>query len=309
MSTPHSVIGLIGPLPTFFFLKIRASKLRRGRRRRSVLRILRILGERLSKRQGRQDGAGNFRAGSSSPGGPRSRRRTRKITDGSPSPPRYPSFTPSIPYERCGRHDLDAEDLSATTSYLRNGVEKWAELNISASFSSFKREVLPLCESLPQILHFEDKIMGLLASYIGRREKEALEALLDLLTAFAHDLGSRFEKHYARSLGLIVDLASKPQPAEVIEWTFGALAFLFKYLSRLLVPDLRPTYDALSPLLGKSRQPGHIARFAGEAMSFLVKKAAAPANRDRALPLIVNHAAADSSAQPAPSSSSSTTTA
>ncbi len=210
---------------------------------------------------------------------------------------RWESFTTKIsklhsldPLRKVRRHDLDTEDLSTTTSYLRNGVEKWGELNISAAFTSFKREILPLCESLPQILHFEDKIMDLLASYISLQEKEALEALLDLLTAFAHDLGVRFEKHYARSLDLIVAIASKPQAVEIIEWTFGALAFLFKYLSRLLVQDLRPTYDTVAPLLGKSRQPGHIARFAGEAMSFLVKKAAAPANREKALPLIVSHA-------------------
>src|SRR5690606_3492612 len=35
--------------------------------------------------------------------------------------------------------------------------------------------------------------------------------------------------------------------------------------------------------------PGHIARFAAEAMSCLVKKAAAPSHKDQALPLFVEH--------------------
>ena len=135
--------------------------------------------------------------------------------------------------------------------------------------------------------------MESIAKHISAQEKESLEPLLDLLTAFAHDLGARFEKHYGRSLDLIVAIAAKPQDVEVIEWTFGALAFLFKYLSKLLVPDLRPTFNVMTTILGKSRHPPHIARFAAEALSFLVKKAAAPSHRETALKLLVERARDD----------------
>ncbi|KAI1159778.1 armadillo-type protein [Nemania serpens] len=209
---------------------------------------------------------------------------------------RWESFTTKIsklhsldPLRRVRRHDLDTEDLEATTSYIRNGLERWAELNLSKGFTSFKRELQPLCDSLPQILHFEGRIMDLLEKYISAHDLESLEPLLDLLTAFAHDLGTRFEKHYARALALIIQIASRPQDAAVVEWTFACLAFLFKYLSKLLVPDLRPTYDLLAPLLGKARSPAHITKFAAEALSFLVKKAAAPANREKALVPFIQH--------------------
>ncbi|KAK2611436.1 hypothetical protein N8I77_004775 [Diaporthe amygdali] len=209
---------------------------------------------------------------------------------------RWESFSTKIsklnsldPLRKVRRHDLDDEDLSATTSYLRNGVVKWADLNISKSFTDFKREIMPLCETLPQILHFQDKIMDLLATYLSAQDREALEPLLDLLTAFAHDLGIRFEQYYQRSLELLVAIAGKPQDVDVIEWTFGAFAWLFKYLSKLLVPDLIPTYDMLSGLLGRKKHPVHINRFAAEAMSFLIKKAAAPSNRQHALPRIIGH--------------------
>ncbi|KAH6619460.1 armadillo-type protein [Chaetomium sp. MPI-SDFR-AT-0129] len=228
-----------------------------------------------------------------------------KTTRGSKKTPhqknhRWESFSTKIsklhsldPLRKVRRHDLDAEDLDATTSYLRNGLDKWAELNISRPYMAFKRQINPLTESLAQILYHEDRIMDLLVEYIAKHEKEALEPLLDLVTAFAHDLGVRFEKHYPRALTLIVELAGKVHDVEVIEWTFAALAFLFKYLSRLLVPDLRATYDAVAPLMGKARNPGHIARFAAEAMSFLVKKAAAPSHKDKALPLFVEHVRQD----------------
>jgi U3 small nucleolar RNA-associated protein 20 len=213
---------------------------------------------------------------------------------------RWESFTTKIsklssldPIRRVRRHDIDDEDLSTNTSYLKAGLEKWQELNVSGDFIEFSREVLPLCDSLPQIIHFEDRIMELMVIYIERRERESLEPLLELMTDFAHDLGTRFEKHYAKALGLVTSIAGTAEDVEVIEWSFTCLAFMFKYLSRLLVPDLRPTYDLMAPLLGKRRQQVHIARFAAEAMSFLIKKAGAPANREKALPLIVRHAKSD----------------
>lgn len=209
---------------------------------------------------------------------------------------RWESFSTKIsklnsldPLRRVRRHDLDDEDLSTTTSYLRNGVVRWADLNISKSFTDFKREIMPLCETLPQILHFQDKIMDILSTYLSAQDREALEPLLDLLTAFAHDLGTKFEPYYQRSLEILVAIAGKPQDVDVIEWTFGAFAWLFKYLSKLLVPNLTPTYDMLSGLVGKRKHPIHINRFAAEAMSFLIKKAAAPSNRQTALPRIVSH--------------------
>lgn len=218
---------------------------------------------------------------------------------------RWESFTTKIsklnsldPLRRVRRHDLDAEDTSATTSYLKAGLEKWMDLNLSTGFISFTQEVLPLCDSLPQILHFEDKIMGLFVTYMEAtkegKQKESLEPLLELITDFAHDLGPRFEKHYAKTLELVTStIAANPKDFAVVEWSFTCLAFLFKYLSKLIVPDLRPTYDLMAPLLGKQSQPQHIARFAAEAMSFLIKKTGAPAHKAKALPLIVHHAKSD----------------
>lgn len=135
--------------------------------------------------------------------------------------------------------------------------------------------------------------MDLLDVHLQMKERESIEPLLQLMTDFAHDLGTRFEKHYARALELVISTVRTFHDVEVIEWSFASLAFLFKYLAKLLVLDLRPTYDLMAPLLGKERQQPHIARFAAEAMSFLIKKAAVPALREKALNKIVQHAKSD----------------
>lgn len=77
---------------------------------------------------------------------------------------------------------------------------------------------------------------------------------------------------------------AKHADVSTIEWTFNCLAYLLKYLSRLLVPDLRPLFDILAPLLGREQQKGFITRFAAEALSFLLRKA-----REEPLRLIIHH--------------------
>ncbi|KAF4540927.1 Down-regulated-in-metastasis protein [Lasiodiplodia theobromae] len=189
---------------------------------------------------------------------------------------------------------VDDHDLSNTTSYLKNSFEEWKDLNLSENFNAFSRELDPLCESLPQILHHADRIMDLLIRYIEKRDALSLEPLLSLVSHFAHDLGVRFEKYFARAVQTVCQVAAKHPDIEVIEWSFTCLAWLFKYLSRLLVPDLRPLYDLMAPLLGKEHQKSFVTRFAAESMSFLVRKAGASYHRDKEpLQVIVSHALND----------------
>ncbi|EKG17811.1 Down-regulated-in-metastasis protein [Macrophomina phaseolina MS6] len=198
------------------------------------------------------------------------------------------------PIRRPTRRTLDEQDLSTTASYLKNSFEEWKDLNLSETFHAFSRELDPLCESLPQILHHADSIMDLLIRYIEKRDALSLEPLLSLLSHFAHDLGVKFEKYFARAVQTVCHVAAAHPDIEVIEWSFTSLAWLFKYLSRLLVPDLRPLYDLMAPLLGKEHQKGFVTRFAAEAMSFLVRKAGASYHRDKEpLQIIVAHALGD----------------
>ncbi|KAH7080773.1 armadillo-type protein [Paraphoma chrysanthemicola] len=185
---------------------------------------------------------------------------------------------------------LDDAELESTFSYFRDAFLEWRELNLSEGFSIFARRVASLCDSLPQVLHHSDRIMELLIEYIQKGDKFSEEPLLSLLAHLAHDLGERFEKHFEQAVTVVSRLAATHADVEVIEWSFGCLAWLFKYLSRLLVPDLRPVFDLISPLLGKARQKAFVSRFAAESLSFLVRKAGSGYHRDRTpLQLIIKH--------------------
>lgn len=166
-----------------------------------------------------------------------------------------------------------AEDGDDTSSHFRSAFDHWTELNLSENFTQFSRQVNPLSESLAQILYHEERIMGLLVEFIEKRDRNSMEPLLSLLAQFAKDLGVRFEKHFASAVTLVASIAATHPDVEVVEWSFSCLAWIFKFLSRLLVPDLRQLLGIMTPYLGKERQKPFVARFAAESMSFLIRKA------------------------------------
>ena len=213
---------------------------------------------------------------------------------------RFESFNQRIskikidPIRRSQPPDAHHPELSLESSYFKIALERWKDLNVSANFTNFAREVQPQCDSLPQLIHHHEDIMSKLICFIEKRDTLSLEPLLDLLASFAHDLGTRFETHFGPAVTLVASLAATHPDVEVIEWSFMCLAWLFKYLSRLLVSDLRPLYDIMAPLLGKERQKSHTTQFAAEAMSFLIRKAAIQYHRDKALlDLIVSYTIGD----------------
>lgn len=193
---------------------------------------------------------------------------------------RFQSFNQRIaklnidPIHKTRRTDTEINEDHPTASYFKADLDRWKDLNLSENFSNFCREISPLCDSLPQVLHYHADITSILTAYIRKGDPHSLEPLLSLLASFAHDLASKFESHFSDAVTLVTSLAAKHSDVEVIEWSFNCLAWLFKYLSRLLVPDLRPLLRVMSPFLGKEPQKFFTTRFAAESMSFLVRKAA-----------------------------------
>jgi U3 small nucleolar RNA-associated protein 20 len=177
------------------------------------------------------------------------------------------------PIHRVRRRSFGEEDEDEEFSYFRSSLDHWMAMNLSENFTNFSRRVSPLCETLAQILHHEDRIMASLVECIEKRDQLSMEPLLSLLAQFARDLGARFEKHFEAAVTSVASVAARHPDIEVVEWSFTCLAWIYKFLSRLLVPDLRPLLRIMSPYLGKERQKPFIARFAAESMSFLIRKA------------------------------------
>ena len=209
---------------------------------------------------------------------------------------RYESFNRRIskvrvdPIRKSARSVVDTNDASITTSHFRSGLEYWRDVNLSLGFGAFAREVTPFCDNLPQILLYQDRLLETVVRYVEKQDALSMEPLLNLLQHLAHDLGVHFERYFPRVLTVITAVASQHQEVEVIEWCFSSIAWLFKFFSRLLVPNIVPTYDVLAPLLGRQTGKQYLTRFTAEALSSLIRKAALLYPRDRQpLTTIIKH--------------------
>ena len=159
------------------------------------------------------------------------------------------------------------------SSHFLASFDHWRDINMSADFTSFAFEVQNIVQTLPQILYHADTIFDSLEKHINEQDDKSLQPLLDLLAQFCHDLGPDFTKYYERavtSLIKLLDVAIKFESPEVFEWGFNCLAYVFKYLSRVLTDDLIPTFDMLLPLLSNPKE--YLSRFSAEALSFLIRK-------------------------------------
>ncbi len=192
------------------------------------------------------------------------------------------------PVHTVERRKTSDDDKDLLQSFFRAALEEWAELNLSQSFTSFYAKVNPLCENLPQLLHHADTVFDLLVQHIEKNDELSLEPLLSLLAHLAHDLGHTFERYFSRTVEMVARVADSQEKADVIEWCFTCLAWMFKYLAKLLVQDLRPLLDIMTPYLSSKKD--YIVRFSAESLAFLLRKAAVLYQKKRApLSLAIKH--------------------
>ncbi|EGW31357.1 uncharacterized protein SPAPADRAFT_154380 [Spathaspora passalidarum NRRL Y-27907] len=166
------------------------------------------------------------------------------------------------------------------TSHFLTTLEHWKEINLSGNFTEFLDNVEIHSQSLPQIIHHQKLIYDCLHDSIKKNDVYSIQPLLELLSQFIHDLGPDFLVFYQQTLTLLTDLVLQVNPndfqnnrntSNVLEWAFNSLTFTFKYLSRYLTQDLKPTFTALLPIL-KLTKKTYISRFCAEALSFLIRK-------------------------------------
>ncbi|KAI8994575.1 armadillo-type protein [Pilobolus umbonatus] len=157
-------------------------------------------------------------------------------------------------------------------SFFYEALLGWKDLNMTTHFKEFAREITPLVKSLPSIIHHKDTIVDILEKHLKVKDSLALDGLLDLVTKLAKDLEGEFYPYYPRLLSCIIPLVYH-QDIKLLENVFNCIAYLFKFLSRQILPDLKSTFYLLSKLLGEDNQTKpYIRHFTAEAFAFLLRK-------------------------------------
>ncbi|KAI8146751.1 armadillo-type protein [Fennellomyces sp. T-0311] len=170
------------------------------------------------------------------------------------------------------RSRLVDEDPDEFDSFFYQALLSWKDLNMTKHFTTFQREMTPLAKTLPSIIYHKDQIVNVLEKHLQVQDSMALDALLDLVTKLAKDLEGEFYPYFPRLFAAMLPIVYS-RDFRILECLFNAIAYLFKYLARQILPDLCSTFSLISRLLGEDhKQKPYIRHFTAEAFAFLLRK-------------------------------------
>eukprot|EP01051_Picozoa_sp_SAG22_P008195 SAG22_NODE_611_length_8586_cov_8.288795_4_plen_183_part_00 len=91
-----------------------------------------------------------------------------------------------------GIRDVQLDPAGGAESFVQQELARWTELDLSATFRKFNNEIYPLVQSLPQLLHHRETVVGRLLHFLTAPGSTSVLALLDLATHIARDLREEF---------------------------------------------------------------------------------------------------------------------
>ncbi|XP_076171321.1 small subunit processome component 20 homolog [Ptiloglossa arizonensis] len=161
------------------------------------------------------------------------------------------------------------EDNEEVETYFHQTLQKWNFLNLTEGYCIFKKKLRDIV-TLPQLINQKQLVIDTLIEYLEMKDVLFLQPILELVVAVSKDLQKDFYEYFPRFLSVIINLL-QTKDTEQIEYTFTSLAYLFKFLWRYLVKNVKTVFDLLLPLLADT-QPVYVNSFAAESFAFVVRK-------------------------------------
>ena len=166
--------------------------------------------------------------------------------------------------------DVNSTKESEDSSKIFECVHKWKNLDKTAHFKAFFHEIGPKIRTYKMVVHYQDHIVESLKYHLSVEDTLALQSLLEVLVSLSADLGPDFYPKFFVVFPILTSLL-KTRDADKLEWIFVSISLLFRNLWRYMIHDMNNVLDLYRTLLVSS-QPSHIASFAAESVSFLLRK-------------------------------------
>ncbi|KAI9189964.1 U3 snoRNP protein [Blastocladiella emersonii ATCC 22665] len=188
---------------------------------------------------------------------------------------KYQSFQDRIKHVRIDvtqsaialRHE--EEDLE---SFFVGALQQWQELNCTAEFSAFVRDINRYAQSLALVLYHKQEIVEAIIRHLGVMSTNAYEPILNLTTMLAKDLRQEIFESLGPIVRAILPLL-RVRDASVIEHAFQCIAYLLRYLQGNVLREMPAVFDMLSPLLGRGAEyKPFIRQFAAESVSYMIRQ-------------------------------------
>ncbi|CAH2042261.1 unnamed protein product [Thlaspi arvense] len=129
---------------------------------------------------------------------------------------------------------------SEGSSFFRDCLVEWRELNTAEDFITFYEQMMPFVQTLPQIILHKELILSELLSRLQMKGRLSLEPILRLLAALSRDLLEDFLPFLQRVAGSLVSLlkSGADREPEIIEQIFTSWSSIMMYLQKYLVRDV-----------------------------------------------------------------------
>ncbi|KAL3329329.1 hypothetical protein AABB24_036434 [Solanum stoloniferum] len=167
---------------------------------------------------------------------------------------------------------LKAEPTEGS-SFFRDCITEWRELNTAEDFISFYEEIFPLVQTLPQIILQKELIVAKLLSRLDMKGRLSLEPILGLIAALSRDLLEGFLpflQRIADSLARLLKSGADREP-DIIEQIFRSWSFIMMYLQKYLVKDV---VDILKVTVQLRYYPKeYVHEFMADSVSFILRNA------------------------------------
>lgn len=162
---------------------------------------------------------------------------------------------------------------TAGSSFFHENLVQWRELNSAADFNDVYQQLLPVVQTLPQLLFHKETVMECLLSRVHMSAALSLEPIMSLIALLSRDLREEFVPYIPRLLDACVCVLKEgaDRDPDLIEQVFTSISYVIKYLSKLLTNDIP---SCLKMTRGLRYYPkSYVQEFAAEAVSFLLRNA------------------------------------
>ncbi|XP_047154008.1 small subunit processome component 20 homolog isoform X2 [Vigna umbellata] len=162
---------------------------------------------------------------------------------------------------------------SEGSSFFRDCLIEWRELNTAEDFISFYEEIMPYTQTLPLVLLHKESLILKLLSRLHIKARLSVDAILSLIAALSRDLLEEFVPLLPRIVESLVSLLENggEREPDIIEQIFMSWSYIMMYLQKYLVRNPSEVLRVTSKLRYYPNK--YVRQFMGEAMSFVLRNA------------------------------------
>ncbi|KAL2332603.1 hypothetical protein Fmac_013816 [Flemingia macrophylla] len=162
---------------------------------------------------------------------------------------------------------------SEGSSFFRDCLIEWRELNTAEDFISLYEEIMPYTQTLPLVLLHKESLISKLLSRLHIKARLSLEPILRLIVALSRDLLEEFVPLLPRIVDSLVSLLESggDREPDIIEQIFTSWSYIMMYLQKYLVRNPSEMLKVTSKLRYYPKE--YVQQFMAEAMSFVLRNA------------------------------------